>query len=52
MRKGGKRESREDVIAANQERNDGNLNKSYAGSRCGLEEWLPHWARVKEERTP
>lgn len=51
MRKGEKiRWSRLEVSAANQVRNNEDLCMARRGSRCGLEGWLLHWARVREKR--
>lgn len=52
MRKGGGKRVQTGGYCSKPERNEGKLNESYAGSRCGLEEGLPHWTRVREERTP
>lgn len=54
MKKRGESESRWEVIVANQERNDDDLNKGGARegplrSGCGLEELVSCWIRLREE---
>jgi len=54
LKKRGESESRWEVIVANQERNDDDLNKGGARegplrSGCGLEELVSCWIRLREE---